>query len=1058
MSKKKFKKKVLILGSGPIIIGQAAEFDYSGTQACMALKEEGYEVILVNPNPATIMTDKKVADKIYMEPLEYNFVKWIIGKEKPDAILPTFGGQTTLNLVVELYKKNVLKKYKTETLGTSLDSIIMSEDRDLFAKKIAEINEQTLPYLKVKDFSDVNEYVKAFGFPIVVRPSFTLAGTGGGIAKNYQELKIILENALSQSKFQECIIEKSIYGYKEIEFEVVRDHNGSTIAVCSLENIDPCGIHTGDSMVVCPVLTLSNAQLQALRTSAIKIANHLNIIGGCNVQFAFCAEKNDYFIIEVNPRVSRSSALASKASGYPIAFVCAKIASGKTLSEICINKTNKNIKASFEPSLDYIVVKIPKFPFDKFKQKNYHISTQMQSTGEVMAIGRSFTEAFLKGIRSIIYNTEFIWQKNLKNEKTTKLLGLIKNANGYWFYQIYELIRREVSLNQLSKITKIDPFFIYQWKKIFLTEKLLKENKNCLKTLRYAKKIGFSDFGIAKIWDTSEKEIFKIREKNNIFPVYKNIDSSSAEFFSLSNYLFSTYSEKNDSVVSDKKKVLIVGSGAISIGQGIEFDFSTVHCSFACKKSNYETIILNCNPETVSTDSMISDKLYFDPITYEDFKNLIHLEKPDKIILQCGGQTAINLVTKIKDDHLNISGTSIESFDISENRTKFAKLMKKLKINFPKHFLCKNEEELFENAKKLNYCLLFRPSYVIGGKNMEIITSIEELKLKLKTTKFDYPVYIDKFIDGIEVEIDAAVSKQKIIIPGIIEHIEKAGIHSGDSTIVFPSINISKDIKSKILSVVKKIVDALNVIGFFNIQLIIAKNKIYVIEVNLRSSRTTSFISKVSKFNLPEAATNFILGKDNMDFKDGINYFENNNNKFFIKSPVFSFSKLKSSVNTSLGPEMKSTGEAIGIDTDFSKALYKSLLAAGYDILKKHTIYVTCKKNQRNDLFLKAIKNFSEVNYQIYATDGTAKFLKENKIEATSVKKIGYSKKIINLINKNELSFIINISDFSSNSHIDFEKIKHFAILKNIPIFSNLELATAVSNLCRFIKYDIRSI
>jgi len=1055
----KTPKKILVIGSGPIVIGQAAEFDYSGTQACLTLKEKGCKVILINPNPATIMTDKSIVDKVYMEPLSANFVKWVISRERPEALLPTLGGQVALNLAVDLHKSGVLKKYNLEILGTSIEAIIAAEDRLEFKKNMQKIGVPTPPSLAINNISDALAFSNKIGYPVVVRPSYTMGGAGGGFASNDRELTEILEVGLRMSPISECLIEKSIKGYKEIEYEVMRDKKGTTVIVCNMENIDPVGVHTGDSMVVAPSLTLNNTQFQMLRTVSIKIINHFKIQGGCNVQLALDPLTNNFFIIEINPRVSRSSALASKATGYPIAKISALISLGMNLEDIVYNKNNKNITAALEPAIDYVVSKIARFPFDKFKNINNYISTYMQATGEVMSIGRTFEESFLKSIRSIENEFRFVYSDKFNKMSVPRLKKLISSPNGYRIYQIFALLSKKCSVDEIYNLTKIDKYYLNKFLNIQKIKNLLNKNINNYEVLEHAKKYGFSDYEIGKSWKMTEKEIFRLRQSKNILPVYKIIDTCAGEFKSTTPYLYSTYGQENESVISKNKKIIIIGSGPIRIGQGVEFDYSTVQSILSFKKLGYETIIINNNPETVSTDYSVADKLYFEPINYEDVMNIIELEKPDAIVFQFGGQTALNLSKELQNENLNILGTSIKSIDISENRELFSNLAQENDILMPTSATATTIEDAKKIIKEIGYPVMVRPNYVIGGQSMEIISSPEDetylldLKNKLKN---NFVILIDKYIHGKEIEIDAVSDGKDIFIPGIMEHIETAGIHSGDSTTVYPTISVSNDEISKMTKYVKKICTKMNVIGLMNMQLIIKDNKIYVLEINLRSSRTIPFISKSTDVNVVDIACKVMVGQKLKNFKNiNLPINKKRNNLYYIKSPVFSFNKLWKIADPLLGPEMKSTGESIGIDSNFNKALYKSLLSSNIDPLRHHSIIVSSDKTSQPKI-LEAVKKLDNVGYKIYATRGTSNFLRKNGIKSIMVNKLNKDNNIIDLINTKKISFIINIPSFKMRSRKDLLAMRKLAINKGIAIISSTHLAESIAGLCSDMKYLIK--
>ncbi len=1053
MPKREDIKKILILGSGPIVIGSGAEFDYSGTQACLALKELGYKTILVNPNPATIMTDKIIADKVYMEPLQPKFLKWIISIEKPDAIIPNLGGQTALNLCIELNKLGILTKYNVEVLGPPIQSIINAEDRKLFKESMFKLKIPMPPSCVVNNIEDGLTFAQN-KYPIIIRPSYTTGGYGGGIANNEKELLIILKRGLSFSPINECMVEKSIFGYKEIEYEVMRDKNDTAIVVCNMENIDPVGIHTGDSMVVSPSLTLTNKQYQLLRDKSIEIIRYFKIEGGCNVQFALDQYSDNFYVIEINPRVSRSSALASKATGYPIARISAMIAVGMCLDEI-INPITKKTYSSFEPSIDYIVTKLPRFSFDKFRSSSSEISTYMQATGESMAIGVTFEESFLKCLRSLNNEFTFTWDNNFHKSKL-KLLDEIKNPNAYRIYQIFNAFRKNATVAEIYKLTKINKFFLHKFKNIIDIENELNINRNNIEKLTLAKKFGYSDYAIGKIWKTDSKNIYNLRIKNNIIPVFKMIDTCGGEFQSTTNYMYSTYNGiDNESHVSKSKKILIIGSGPIRIGQGVEFDYSTVHCIWSFKKMGYETIVINNNPETVSTDFSIADKLYFEPINYEDVKNIIDYEKPDMITLQFGGQTAINLSPYLVNENLNIVGSSVESIDISENRKKFGELLRKNNIRQPENTFTNNINEIPVLAKKIGYPVLIRPSYVIGGQGMKIVDNEKELLKYIKLNILDYQnnmILIDKFLPGKEIEVDCVSDGKDIFIPGIMEHIEKSGIHSGDSTVIYPNISIKPFLKNEIIEISKKIANILNVKGLMNIQYIIYNDELYVLEVNLRSSRSVPFISKSTKQNIIEYSCKILIGKKLKNIVPNLGEFTNNNNKYYIKSPVFSFNKLYKVTNTLLGPEMKSTGESIGIDYNIDKALYKSLLGANIDLMKHSTVILSVNSNE-NEKLLKIAKNLTRVKIKILTTKNNYNFLTKNNIECKLIQGIEGNNSIIHAMKKYNIGYIINTPSKDNESINDTRIIRKEALKLGIPTITSIKLGRAIGILTEYLRF-----
>ena len=972
-------KTILVIGSGPIIIGQAAEFDYAGAQACLSLKEEGYRVILINSNPATIMTDVEIADKVYIEPISLEFVSHIIRKERPDALLPTLGGQTGLNMAVELQKSGILDECKIEILGTKLSAINRAEDRDLFRELMRELNEPVPESEIVNTLQGAIDFANTIGYPVIIRPAFTLGGTGGGIASNEKELKEITELGLKHSPVNQCLIEKSIAGYKEIEYEVIRDSNDNAIVVCNMENIDPVGIHTGDSIVVAPAQTMTDRENQMLRNASLKIIRALGIEGGCNVQLALDPHSFNYYVIEVNPRVSRSSALASKATGYPIAKVAAKIAIGLTLDEI-INPVTHKTYACFEPSIDYIVTKFPRFPFDKFETADRRLSTQMKATGEIMAIGRTFEESFQKAIRSLELGIQHLGLKTKQTEVLTEEIieQKIKVCDDERIFIIGEALRRGFDWEKIAEWSQIDKFFIWKLKKIVDFEQNLTQLPNLtdlekINIIKEAKKYGFSDVNIAHFWGKTAKKVFLFRKANNIMPVYKMVDTCAAEFESETPYFYSSYEEENESIITNKEKIIVLGSGPIRIGQGVEFDYATVHSVWAIKDMGYEAIIINNNPETVSTDFSISDKLYFEPLTEEDVMNIIELEKPKGVIVQFGGQTAINLAEKLVPYGVKILGTSLEDLDRSENRDKFEKTLQKLDIPQPKGKTSTSKNEAIKIAQEIGFPVLVRPSYVLGGRAMEIVYNETELSHYMENAveaSPEHPVLIDRYITGKEVEIDAIYDGESVIIPGIMEHIERAGIHSGDSIAVYPPQNLTQNQVETLVNYTQKLAKELNIIGLMNIQYVLSsEGEVFVIEVNPRSSRTVPFLSKITEIPMAQLATKVILGKKLKDlgYQNGL---VPNKEGVFVKVPVFSFSKL-TKVDISLGPEMKSTGEVMGKDNTLEKALYKGLIAAGMKVPTYGSILFTVADKHKNEASILA-KRFHEIGFRIWATEGTA--------------------------------------------------------------------------------------
>ena len=1038
MPKRKDIKTVLVIGSGPIVIGQAAEFDYAGTQACLALKEEGYKVILVNSNPATIMTDTSIADKIYMEPLTLEYVAKIIRYERPDAILPGIGGQTGLNIAMQLYKKGVLKECQVELLGTSSESIERAEDRELFKELCESLGEPVLPSIISHSIDEAEEAAKKIGYPVVLRPAFTLGGTGGGFADNKEELEEIMKHALKLSPVHQVLVEKSIKGYKEIEYEVIRDSNDTAITVCNMENLDPVGVHTGDSIVVAPSQTLTNKEYHLLRDSALKIIRELKIEGGCNVQFALDPYSFKYYLIEVNPRVSRSSALASKASGYPIARVSAKIAVGMTLDEIKI----ANTPASFEPTLDYIVSKIARFPFDKFVSASNKLGTQMKATGEVMSIGRTFEESILKAIRSLEIKVCYIYNKKFDFMETEDIMEYIKDGRDDRIYAIAELIRRKVDLGLIHNNTKIDMFFLEKIKNIIEMEKTVKENIGDIETLKQAKKMGFSDKYIAQVWNKTEEEIYLLRKKENIYPVYKMIDTCASEFESYVPYFYSTYEEENESVVSNKKKIIVLGAGPIRIGQGVEFDYSTVHAVKTIKQAGYEAIIINNNPETVSTDYTTSDKLYFEPLTVEDVMNIIELERPEGVIATLGGQTAINLAEPLTSLGVKLIGTDVNAIEKAENRDSFEKVMIDLNLLQPKGEAVTNIKAGIDAAEKIGYPVLVRPSYVLGGRAMQIVSNKEALERYLKNAveiNAKQPVLVDKYIMGKELEVDAVCDGTDVFIPGIMEHVEKTGIHSGDSISIYPTFSVSEKAKKDIIDYTIKLGLGIGIKGLYNIQFIVDKNEdVYVIEVNPRSSRTVPFISKSTGYSLADIGTLVMLGKS-LKQQGFTEVYPKEKDRWYVKAPAFSFSKLKG-MDAYLSPEMKSTGEAIGYDTKLTRALFKALQSSGMKLANYGTIFVSIADKDKKQA-LPLIRRFYDLGFNIEATKGTAQFLKQNGIRTRIKKKISEgSEEILESMRQGYVSYVISTRDIESiNQETDGAIMRACAVENNIPMFTALD-------------------
>ena len=1041
-------KKTLVLGSGPIIIGQAAEFDYSGTQACQALKEEGIEVVLINSNPATIMTDKEIADKIYIEPLTLEFIEKIIEKERPDSLLAGMGGQTGLNLAVELYESGILDKYGVKVIGTSVESIKKGEDRDIFREVMKEINQPVIESDIVTTLEDGLAYANKIGYPLVVRPAYTLGGTGGGIAENEEELKEILVHGLQLSPVSQVLLEKSIKGWKEIEYEVMRDSIGNSIVICNMENVDPVGVHTGDSIVVAPTQTLSAKECAMLKKASLDILNAVEVQGGCNVQFALNPDSFEYAVIEINPRVSRSSALASKATGYPIAKVSAKIALGYTLDEI-ENAVTKKTKACFEPSVDYVVAKIPKWPFDKFKKADKRLGTKMMATGEIMSIGSNFEAAILKGIRSLEIGKYSLVHAPSEQRSLEELKARVVVPDDERLFDIAEMIRRGYKVEMIEQITKMDKWFLDRFKWIVEQEEKLKGMKIEDLTKEYLlelKKKGFSDKGISDLMKINPEQLYELRMLYNIKPAYKMVDTCAGEVDALSPYYYSTYEEYDEATVSDKKKVIVLGSGPIRIGQGIEFDYCSVHCVKSLRKQGIETIIINNNPETVSTDFDTSDKLYFEPLTEEEVLNIIEKENPDGVILQFGGQTAIKLAKFLHEKNIPILGTDFEDIDAAEDREKFDELLERLDINRPKGRGVWTVEEGLEVAHNLGFPVLVRPSYVLGGQGMEI-TYDEARLVQYLEAAFERdsknPVLIDKYLTGREIEVDAICDKEDILIPGIMEHLERAGVHSGDSITMYPSQNISDRIKEKILDYTKKIALDLNVIGMVNIQFIEFQNELYIIEVNPRASRTVPYISKVSGVPIVDFATKCMLGAKLKDLGYGTGVYKTPD-IVSVKVPVFSMAKL-AQVEVSLGPEMKSTGEVLGVGANLEEALYKGFLAAGKGIADERGCVLATINNHDKEEFIEIAKDMKELGYTFMATEGTAKALRENGIEVETVNRVEEARpNILDAIRNKQVDMVINTPTKGNDSNRDGFKIRRTAIEFSTEVMTSLDTLKAM--------------
>ncbi len=1086
-------KKVCVIGSGPIVVGQAAEFDYAGAQACMALKEEGYEVILINSNPATIMTDSFMADKIYMEPLTLEYVAKIIRFERPDALIAGLGGQTALNLALKLHEKGVLSECRVRLLGTGIESIRKAEDRELFKELCEELSEPVLPSESCRSFEEGILAAERIGYPVVLRPAFTLGGTGGSFAETEEELREALPHALDLSPVHEVLIEKSVRGYKEIEFEVIRDKNDTAITVCAMENLDPVGIHTGDSIVVCPTQTLTNKEYHMLRDSALKLIRALKIEGGCNVQFALDPDSFDYYLIEVNPRVSRSSALASKASGYPIARVSAKIAVGKTLSEVML----ANTPACFEPALDYVVCKLPRFAFDKYQEGPHRLGTQMEATGEVMSVGRCFEESLLKGIRSLETGLHHLYMEKFDRFTTDELIGYIGEGTDDRLCAVAELLRRGARVKDIYEASGIDPFFLYGICRIVSEEERLRLNMINEEELFKAKRMGFSDREIGRIWGLSEDAVFKLRKDKGILPVYKMIDTCASEFESYVPYFYSTYEEENESVVSKKDKIIVLGAGPIRIGQGIEFDYSTVHAVRTIKEAGYEAIIINNNPETVSTDYTISDKLYFEPLTAEDVCHVIELEKPVGVIATLGGQTAINLAEPLKRRGVRLIGTDLEAIELAEDRALFEELMEKLEIPIAKGTAVSEVEEGIVKAEEIGFPVLVRPSFVLGGRAMQIVAKNESLRDYLKNAfsvsdDERHPVLIDQYIEGKELEVDAICDGKEVFVPGIMELVERTGVHSGDSISVYPTYSVSDKVKETVLSYVRRLGPAIGIRGLYNIQFIVDKaENVYIIEVNPRSSRTVPFLSKASGIPLADIATRVCLGQSlkeqgfvgrvpqGLSIKasqgslikasqgpliktsQGSSYYKTEDESeggydpenWYVKVPAFSFSKL-SGMDSYLSPEMKSTGEAIGYDRKLHRAIYKALIASGIRMQNYGTVIVTLADEDKDEA-LPLIRRFYELGFNIEGTRLTAEHLKANGIRTRTLRKLSEGKaegssflegqmeastEILDAIRAGYVSYVINTRAILSGVHYeDGEAIRRCAVSNNVTMFTSLD-------------------
>lgn len=1063
MPKRNDIHKIMVVGSGPIVIGQAAEFDYAGSQACAALREEGYEVILINSNPATIMTDSTIADRVYIEPLTLDAAKRVIFKERPDAILGSLGGQTGLNLVVELAEDGILDEFGVEVLGTNIDAINRAEDREMFRSLMQKLGEPIPESAICHSIEEALDFAEREGYPLVVRPAYTLGGTGGGFVHDEEELMVIADSGLKMSPVHQILVEQSIAGYKEIEYEVMRDGNDNAIVVCNMENLDPVGIHTGDSIVTAPVQTLTDRENQMLRNASLKIIRALGICGGCNVQLALDPKSFRYYVIEVNPRVSRSSALASKATGYPIARISAKLAVGLGLDEI-INPITGTSYACFEPAIDYIVCKFPRLPFDKFPNGDRRLGTQMKATGEVMSIGRTFEEAFLKSVRSLEIKVDHIEKKELKELSENDLYAKIKERDDERIFAIAEWMRKGYDLERVQKLTNIDPWYMSHIARIITLEKKMKAEPMNLELLRELKMYGFADSYIARNWNIREFDLYNLEKENGITPVYKMVDTCAGEFVSETPYFYSTYEKENESEVSDRKKIIVLGSGPIRIGQGVEFDYATVHCIETLHNEGYEAIIINNNPETVSTDFSISDKLYFEPLTTEDVMHVIDLEKPLGVIVQFGGQTAINLAVSLEEHGVRILGTSLDSINKAEDRHEFETMLDKLGIPQPEGMTAYTVEEALEIAHKISYPVLVRPSYVLGGRAMEIVNDDEELKVYMATAvkeiSHDSPILVDRYVLGKECEIDAIADGHDVYIPGVMEHIERAGIHSGDSFSVYPTQTLSKQVKDTIIDYGERIGKGFGFVGLYNIQFIVDKNeKVYVLEVNPRSSRTVPFLSKITGVPMCTIATKAVLGESIVEQGYEPGYHNEEPGHVYVKAPVFSFAKLRS-VDTVLGPEMKSTGEALGCDTTFEKALYKALIGSGVQIPQYGAALITVADSDKKDA-LEIARRLYSIGYGLYATAGTAKYFRDHGLFVHDARKISENtgeEDVLDIIRKGKVSFVVNtIDNAEKNSSLDGFLIRRVSAENNISCMTSLDTCNALCAVLESLSFSMIS-
>ena len=1059
MPKKTSLNKILIIGSGPIVIGQAAEFDYAGTQACKAIREEGIETILVNSNPATIMTDKGIADKVYMEPLTEEALEQILDKERPDGMLAGFGGQTGLNLAMELDHKGILKKYGTELLGVNRESIKKAEDREEFKKLMQEIGEPIPSSIIATSMEECYDFVKEEGFPVIIRPAYTLGGTGGGIAENMEQLEMLCYKGMENSAIGQILLEKSVAGWKEIEYEVIRDGRDNCIIICSMENLDPVGVHTGDSIVVAPTQTLRDAEYQMLRDASIKIIRSLGIKGGCNVQFALDPDTGKYIVIEVNPRVSRSSALASKAAGYPIAKIAAKIALGYNLDELS-NYVTQTTSACFEPVLDYVVVKFPKWPFDKFRTASRHLGTQMKATGEVMSICRTFESALLKALTSIEIKCDGLHIPFVSNLNDEDLIEKMKACDDERIFCIAEVMRRELmDVEALYQMLTIDRWFLNKIQGIIDMEHQLQKGPLTKELVYEAEYRGFTDSDIIELSGISRDVLQDIRVYNDIYPVYKMVDTCGGEFDAVTPYYYSCYDEEDESVPSHEKKILVIGSGPIRIGQGIEFDYCCVQGVWAIKDLGYEAIIMNNNPETVSTDFDTSDKLYFESLNIDDVMNVIKRERPYGVILQFGGQTSLNLAEKLNSRSINILGTAYHNIDLAEDREKFCELLESLHIAVPEGLAVTNEEEAFEAVRRLGYPLVVRPSYVIGGRAMQVVYNDTELTRYLKeavSLSTEHPVLIDQYIQGKEIEVDAIADGEDILIPGIMEHIERAGVHSGDSISVYPDYSLSEDVEATLVDYTKRIAKALNVVGLVNIQYAYDGNKIYVIEVNPRASRTVPILSKVTRVPMVKLAVAAMLGHKLSESDYGTGLYKRSE-EYAVKVPVFSSAKL-TDMDIALGPEMKSTGEVLGIDKELDKALYKGFLGAGMNIPTEGNIFVTLKDSEQNQYTADILSDYIDAGFKMYVTDDTMDFFKAHDLPAEEMDYDTAQKWIMNHSTDSEekLAMVINLPTVANRKNTDSFPVRRKAIERGISVMTCMDTAWAFLKAIRLKQNDTK--